>query len=209
MQIIARTCFTSHFEATRSFASASSRAGFVGGFFESGITSILPLYGLALGLGAAGAALLVSASGLGSALMMLPVGMLADRWSHKAAGRRSLMVILAFVTLAATCVIPFVAHVPVLAWPIVFLWGGAGGSLYTLAMIDIGSREEGITLVNSTAVLVLSYTLGGVLAPALGAAALQWAPTLGFPALLLAVAGGGWWLLRRAGPSPSVGTHPG
>jgi hypothetical protein len=28
-------------------------AGFVGGFFESGITSILPLYGLALGLGAA------------------------------------------------------------------------------------------------------------------------------------------------------------
>ncbi|MCY7305150.1 MAG: MFS transporter, partial [Rhodoferax sp.] len=40
-------------------------AGFVGGFFESGITSILPLYGLALGLGAAGAALLVSASGLG------------------------------------------------------------------------------------------------------------------------------------------------
>jgi len=31
-------------------------------------------------------------------------------------------------------------------------------------MIDIGSREEGITLVNSTAVLVLSYTLGGVLA---------------------------------------------
>jgi MFS family permease len=42
-------------------------AGFVGGFFESGVTSILPLYGLALGLSAATAALLVSASGLGSA----------------------------------------------------------------------------------------------------------------------------------------------
>ena len=34
-----------------------------------------------------------------------------------------------------------------------FLWGGAGGSLYTLAMIDIGARESGVTLVNSTAVL--------------------------------------------------------
>ena len=34
-------------------------------------------------------------------------------------------------------------------------------------------------------------------APALGAAALQWAPTLGFPALLIGVAGAGCWLLWR------------
>ena len=87
---------------------------------------------------------------------------------------------------------------PWLAAVVAFVWGGAGGSLYTLAMIDIGSREQGITLVNSTAVLVLSYTLGGTLAPALGAAMLDWAPVIGFPVLLLAVAGPGWWLLRRA-----------
>jgi MFS family permease len=190
--------------------------GFVGGFFESGLTSILPLYGLALGLGATLAALLVSASGLGSALMMLPAGVLADRmshhperrWGNDRAARLTLMRVCAMVTFLATLVIPFVAGTPWLAAPVAFLWGGAGGCLYTLAMIDIGSREDGITLVNSTAVLVLSYTLGGVLAPALGAAALQWAPTLGFPALLLTVAGGGWWLLRRAAPASSAGTHP-
>jgi MFS family permease len=177
--------------------------GFVGGFFESGLTSILPLYGLALGLGAAAAALLVSASGLGSALMMLPAGMLADRRSlqQRHGGEHGARVVIlhacALVTLLATVLIPFVAGAPWLAAAVAFVWGGAGGSLYTLAMIDIGSREEGITLVNSTAVLVLSYTLGGVLAPALGAAMLDWAPTIGFPALLLAVAGPGWWLLRR------------
>ena len=188
--------------------------GFVGGFFESGLTSILPLYGLALGLGATAAALLVSASGLGSALMMLPAGVLADRMAHHPGQRWGdgrtvrlrIMRVCALITLLATLVIPFVAGTPWLAAPVAFLWGGAGGCLYTLAMIDIGSREEGITLVNSTAVLVLSYTLGGVLAPALGAAALQWAPTLGFPALLLLVAGLGWWLLRRAVPPPSEGT---
>ena len=60
--------------------------GFVGGFFESGLTSILPLYGLALGMGATAAALLVSASGLGSALMMLPAGMAADRLAAAAPG---------------------------------------------------------------------------------------------------------------------------
>ena len=191
--------------------------GFVGGFFESGLTSILPLYGLALGLGATAAALLGSASGLGSALMMLPAGLLADRlahdpqqrWGDARAARLVIMRVCALITLIATLVIPFVAGTPWLAAPVAFLWGGAGGCLYTLAMIDIGSREEGITLVNSTAVLVLSYTLGGVLAPALGAAALQWAPTLGFPALLLLVAGLGWWLLRRGDSAPSEGTPRG
>jgi len=177
--------------------------GFVGGFFESGLTSILPLYGLALGMGATAAALLVSASGLGSAVVMLPAGLLADRlgahprWGGAHQARLAIMRFCALVTLSATALIPFVAGAPWLAVAVAFLWGGAGGSLYTLAMIDIGSREEGITLVNSTAVLVLSYTLGGALAPALGAAMLQWAPVIGFPALLLAVAGPGWWLLRR------------
>ena len=191
--------------------------GFVGGFFESGLTSILPLYGLALGMGATAAALLVSASGLGSALMMLPAGMLADRmahhpqqrWGDGGSVRLAILRWCALITLLATLVIPFVAGTPWLAAPVAFLWGGAGGCLYTLAMIDIGSREQGITLVNSTAVLVLSYTLGGVLAPALGAAALQWAPTVGFPALLLSVAGLGWWLLRPAATSPSTGTPAG
>lgn len=178
--------------------------GFVGGFFESGLTAILPLYGLALGLGATAAALLVSASGLGSALMMLPAGVLADRlaqhprWGTAHAARLAILRACALVTLLATLLIPLVAGAPWLAAAVAFVWGGAGGSLYTLAMIDIGSREQGITLVNSTAVLVLSYTLGGVLAPALGAAMLDGAPVLGFPALLLAVAAPGWWMLRRA-----------
>ncbi|MEZ5702955.1 MAG: MFS transporter [Burkholderiaceae bacterium] len=56
--------------------------GLVSGFFESGITSILPLYGVSLGLAAAAAALLVSSSGLGSALTMLPAGLLADHMAH-------------------------------------------------------------------------------------------------------------------------------
>ena len=178
--------------------------GFVGGFFESGLTSILPLYGLALGMGAAAAALLVSASGLGSALMMLPAGMAADRlaqhprWGNAHRSRLAILHACAALTLLATLLIPLVAGMPWLAAVVAFVWGGAGGSLYTLAMIDIGSREQGITLVNSTAVLVLSYTLGGTLAPALGAAMLDWAPVIGFPALLLAVAGPGWWLLRGA-----------
>ena len=182
-------------------------AGFVGGFFESGLTAILPLYGLALGLGAAAAALLVSASGLGSSLLMLPAGLLADRlgrggpgsfWGGARQTRLQLMRIFAAITLLGSWLLPWVADQPWLAWPLAFVWGGAGGCLYTLSMIDIGSRERGITLVNSTSVLVMAYTLGGVLAPALGAAALQWSPRLGFPVLLIAVAAAGLAMLLRA-----------
>lgn len=182
-------------------------AGFTGGFFESGLTSILPLYGWALGLGAAAAALLVSASGLGSSAVMLPVGALSDWLSRPRPGRPAappgqarlrLMRVLAGVTLLGTLCLPWAMGHPWLAWPMAFVWGGAGGSLYTLSMIDIGSREKGVTLVNSTAVLVMSYTLGGVLAPSLGGAALQWSATVGFPLLLTCVAGLGWWMLLRA-----------
>ena len=180
-------------------------AGLVGGFFESGVSSLLPLYGLALGLGPAGAALLVSASGLGSAVLMLPAGLLADRmafhpsqrWGTQVQARHTLMRACAGLTLAATAAVPWVAAQPVLAWPVVFVWGGAGGCLYTLAMIDIGSRETGLALVNGTAVLVMAYTLGGVLAPALGAWALDASATVGFPALMLAMATAGVLALNQ------------
>lgn len=180
-------------------------AGLVGGFFESGVSSLLPLYGLALGLGPAGAALLVSASGLGSAVLMLPAGLLADRmafhpsqrWGTQVQARHTLMRACAGLTLAATAAVPWVAAQPVLAWAVVFVWGGAGGCLYTLAMIDIGSRETGLALVNGTAVLVMAYTLGGVLAPALGAWALDASATVGFPALMLAMATAGVLALNQ------------
>jgi MFS family permease len=50
-------------------------AGLVGGFFEVGLSSVLPLYGLSLGLPAASAAALVAASGAGSAIVVLPMGL--------------------------------------------------------------------------------------------------------------------------------------
>lgn len=179
-------------------------AGFVGGFFESGVTSILPLYGLALGLGVAASALLVSASGLGGVALMMPAGLLADRFQDQAQGRRTLMVVCAALTLGAACVLPFVAKFTSLSWPIVFLWGGAGGTLYTMAMTDIGAREKGITLVNSTSVLVLAYTLGGLIASAASGALIERSPTVAFPALLVGVAAVGLVALIRTRRSRQI-----
>jgi MFS family permease len=167
--------------------------GFVGGFFESGLSGLLPVWGLALGWGAALAALLVAASGAGSALAMVPVGEAADRL-----GRRPVMLACALTVLAGALLLPAVSGAPALAWAVAFAWGGAGGALYTLAMIDLGDRTRGLALMNATSVLVLSYTAGGALAPLAGGTAMQWAPTLGLPALLTAVAAGGVVALLRS-----------
>jgi MFS family permease len=173
-------------------------AGFVGGFFETGVTSILPLYGLALGLSTSAAAVMVSISGLGGVALMIPAGIIADRFTDQAQGRRTLMVWSAAIMLMATLALPFVAQTPWLAWPVVFVWGGAGGTLYTMAMTDIGSREKGITLVNSTAVLVLTYTLGGLVASGISGALIDWSPGVAFPAVLVAVSAVGLAALVRS-----------
>lgn len=164
-------------------------AGFLGGFFELGLASILPLYGLTLGLSASAAALLVSVSGMGGTLAALPAGMLADRFDSPVKGRRTLMAVCAALIFLSTCASAWVGLIPWLIWPMVIVWGASGGALYTLAMIDIGAREKGMTLVNATAVLVLTYTLGGLMASSVSGAVLDVSFGLGFPALLMTVAG--------------------
>jgi hypothetical protein len=75
-----------------------------------------------------------------------------------------------------------------MAWPVVFLLGAAGSCLYTLCMTDVGAREKGTALVNCTAVLVLNYTLGGLVASAMSGALIDWSATVAFPGVLIGVA---------------------
>ena len=169
--------------------------GLVGGFFEAGLAGVLPLYGLGAGFTAAASALLVSASGLGSTLLPLPLGELADRLP-RAAVRQACMGValgsglgLALAPLLGSWAQPVAAVCAGLC-------GGAGAALYTLAMVEIGHQHQGLALVNSTSVLVLAYTLGGLLAPALGGLVLQAAPLPAFGVMLAGVAAAGLLALR-------------
>ena len=183
-------------------------AGFVAGFFELGLGSVLPLYGLSLGLAAGAAALLLSVSGIGGTVFAIPAGMLADRFADPERGRNLLMLWLVGLLVLAAAAGFAVPHWPALVWPIAFVWGAAGGTLYTLTMLDIGSRERGITLVNSTSVLVLTYTLGALVASSSAGALLDWSPARVFPGTVLAVALIGWVVLWRSrlpkGDGPTI-----
>jgi predicted MFS family arabinose efflux permease len=157
--------------------------GALGGFFEAGSTGVLPLLGLALGLGEAKSAILLSACGLGGVMAMAPVGALADRLSH-----RWICVACSIVTAIASTGMALVWWWPPLSYVIAFVWGATGGALYTLAMVDIGHRGKGEHMVNFTSVLVLSYTAGGTLGPLLGGIALTLSTQWGLPALMTTAA---------------------
>jgi MFS family permease len=172
-------------------------AGFMGGFFELGLASTLPLYGMAIGLGASSAALLVSVSGAGGTLVALPAGMVADWFTSPARGRRWLMLGCMGLILLASLAMLGVGPLPWLVWPVVACWGAAGAALYTLSMVDIGTRDKGIALVNSTAVLVLTYTLGGLVASGASGWLMDQSLHLGFPLVLVAAAASGLVALLR------------
>lgn len=175
--------------------------GFVGGFFEAGLSGALPLWGLSLGWTAAAAALLVTLSGLGSTLAAVPAGELADRWGHEALRRGCLVVCLAGALGLPAVALPGWGW---LAWPLVAAWGAAGAALYTLAMVEIGRRHvgsdpataDGEALVDSTGVLVLAYTAGGMVAPPLAGLMIDLAPRFGLAGALAAVALTGLLALR-------------
>jgi len=174
-------------------APAVMAAGFVGGIFEVGLTGLLPMLGLSIGFDNAAAALLITVSGVGSTLLMLPAGALADRFD-----RDRIAVALTVLLLASSLVSAALPDWPWLAWPLVFAWGGMGGALYTIAMVSLGTRFRGPALVDRAAVLVMAYTLGGILAPPLGGLALDYAPRWGFTALFALIAALGLILLLVA-----------
>lgn len=158
-------------------------AGAVAGFFESGLNGVLPVLGLRLGGTPEASALLVAVCGAGSTLLTWPVGELADRFDHHRVIRTA-----AWCLLASTLVLPWADSIGPLLWALVFVWGGAGATLYTLVLLDTGRRLGGAALVNGAAVLVMSYTLGGALAPASSGLALELAGLRGLAAWLALVA---------------------
>jgi MFS family permease len=157
-------------------------AAFVGGMFEAGTTTILPVFAVATGLGALFATSVVTAIGVGSFALQYPFGHFADRFPLQ-----KVLLIGMVIMLAASLTLPL-AQRGWLLWLLGFIFGGVGGGLYTLAMIQIGHQFSGLRLVQATSLLVFTYNLGSALGPGLGGVALQLSPRFGLAALFSPVA---------------------
>ncbi|HZH46483.1 MAG TPA: MFS transporter [Roseococcus sp.] len=162
------------------------------GGLESSAASVFPVQGLALGMSVAAAAAIGVASGFGNVFAQYPVGRMADRFGTDVA-----LVCCAVAVAVSALAWPWLANGPAV-WPVLALWGGASGAIYTLGMIRAVRRFAGPARAIGIAGLNTAYLLGGALgAPAAGLA-LERLPGWGLSVLLAAVALGGGVALARA-----------
>ena len=163
------------------------------GALEAIAGAMFPVQGLALGLSAAAAAGIVVASGVGNVLAQYPVGRLADRLGPRP-------VLLGCVTAVAVASLLW----PVLApgwgiWPVLALWGGAAGAIYTLGMVRAVQRFAASTRALGLAGLNAAYLLGGTLGAPVAGGLLEWLPAWGLPLGIAVMALGAGLALARGG----------
>jgi MFS family permease len=136
-------------------------AGFVAGAVETSSISFLPVLSehhlFALGVTA-----VLAGFGTGGTVLQIPLGWLADK-----TGFRRAQLITAIVVAACALALPMVAHLPVLLFALLFVWGGAAGGMNTLAVIEVGQRISGAGMSTGLLAVALAYTVGSVSGPVL------------------------------------------
>lgn len=162
-------------------APAATFGAFAFGAVESGGLTILPLYGLGLGLDEARAALLLTAVGLGNVALQIPLGMLADRLD-----RGRLLALFSLAGVIGALLLPVVVTSFPATLALLFVWGGLVAGLYTVGLAILGARFTGGELAGANAAFVSMYGLGMLVGPAAIGAALDAAPTIGAPAAMAA-----------------------
>jgi MFS family permease len=150
--------------------------------FDSAMLSLLPVYGLKIGLATGLAVLMVTVLFLGDACLQVPIGWAADRF-----GRTRVHAACGVVAVLVTLALPSGLVSTPAMWPALFLIGGAAGGLYTLAIVRIGDRFRGGALITANAFVGILWGIGGLLGPLLGGASME---ALNPQGLMLFVAAG-------------------
>jgi MFS family permease len=163
------------------------------GALEAAAGAVFPVQGLALGLTAGAAAAIVLASGFGNVLAQYPVGWVADRLgAHRA------LLGCAVAVAVASLLWPMLAPGWGI-WPVLAVWGGAAGAIYTLGMVRAVQRFAGPARALGMAGLNTAYLLGGAVGAPISGLLLETLPGWGLPVVLaLGALAGGVALARAA-----------
>lgn len=152
---------------------------FSGGVFEAGLGSVSAANASAGGLSLSGAASVAGAIGVGSFLCQFPAGLAADRFTL-----RSVFTAAAVLLLVASIAFAFSAQATWLLWAVGTVWGGVGGALYTLTMVEVAHQFEGRATAGGAAAMITGYTVGATVGPVASGGALDHGGIVGLAALL-------------------------
>ncbi len=135
---------------------------------ENSTSAMLPVFGRHTGLADDAALAMLSAVVIGGMFFAYPVGWLADRFD-----KIRLMMILGVIGVIGALIIPFTVDNLWLCYGVLFVWGGAGASLYTIALALQGERFSGADLVTANAAFGVLYGIGSLIGPALTGTAMD------------------------------------
>lgn len=165
---------------------------FAGGVFEAGLSAISAAHASSIGMSLGVAASAAGAIGIGSFLMQYPAGWAADHLPL-----RKVFTGAALLLALASVAIGFAGSAPWLLWVCGLVWGGVGGALYTLSIIQVAHAFQGQATAGATAAMITGYTWGGTLGPLASGATLEAGGLPALAALLLLLALGSLVAARR------------
>ncbi|PDQ19780.1 MFS transporter [Mesorhizobium sanjuanii] len=140
--------------------------------------ALIPVFGTGYGLPEARLAALVTALSAGNILLQIPLGLMAERF-----GGRAMIVFCALATAACALLLPLVITTP-LVWPVLVVMGAVGYGVYTMALVELGSRFKGTALVAGNAAFALMWGAGGIVGPPGAGSLMQVIGPLGLPAVI-------------------------
>ncbi|MGB9098488.1 MFS transporter [Erwinia sp.] len=131
--------------------------------------NFLSLYAMKLGWSESASVLLISVLMFGAIILQLPVGWLADK-----VNRLSLMRTLAFIAASLAFVWPYILTFHVIAYAVLFIWGGVFVGIYTVAITWVGERFQGAQLAGIYSAMSMAWGAGALAGPLLGGFAMEY-----------------------------------
>ncbi len=134
-------------------------------FFDAVVLSFFPIFGLRSGLAVEQVTMILGVAIIGNALLQLPIGFLADKWS-----RMGVIILSAVITaLLAISIIWTIDDW--LIWPVMLVLGTTAFAIYTVALAILGDNFEGPDLIAGSAAFGAMWGIGGLLGPPIAGAA--------------------------------------
>lgn len=134
-------------------------------FFDAVILSFFPIFGLRSGLAVEQVTLILGISIIGNALLQIPIGLLADKWS-----RFGVITLSAAITLVLALAMIWTIN-SWLIWPVMLVIGTSAFAIYTISLTILGDNFSGPDLIAGSAAFAAMWGVGGLLGPPLAGAA--------------------------------------
>ncbi len=148
------------------------------GAFEQSMLSLLPVYAFAHGMNEATAAGLLTAMIVGNIALQVPLGLACERYTP-----RRMLLFCAAATALGCVLLPVAVETPFI-WPLMVVWGAIAYGLYTVALVELGTRFSGSMLVAGNSAFAMMWGIGGLSGPPGTGLVMDWIGVQGLPLTL-------------------------